>query len=72
MEKEENRGLINKNAYEDQWAKAWSIEFWSSPIILSLSLSHSWTLRVSWSPLAWSVKGISPLGLWVRTPTKQE
>jgi len=43
MENEENRGLINKNAYEDQL-----IPFVNLVLDLSLyllSLSHSWTLR---------------------------
>ena len=44
MENEENKGLIDKMAFEDQlenfcWFKLLSVHFWSSLIILSLSLS---------------------------------
>ena len=43
MENEQNRGLVNKKAYEDQWAGLVSItfchfSFWSSLINFSLSL----------------------------------
>ena len=44
MEHEENRGLIDKKAFEDQL-----VPFFSSVLELphySLSLSHPWTLRV--------------------------
>jgi len=45
MEIEENRGLINKKASEDQWVSLiGSILVELSSII---SLSYSWTLRVS-------------------------
>jgi len=53
MENEEIRGLIHKNAYEDQSAgfsvlgllsvNLLSVHVWSNLIILSLS--HSWSLR---------------------------
>ena len=51
MENEENRGIIDKKDYED-WLARYCSHFWSSLIIPSLSLSHTWTLRVSLSILA--------------------
>ena len=43
MENEENRGPINKKASEDQWVRFFlnllSVYFWSSLIILYLSLT---------------------------------
>jgi len=51
MENEENRGLINKNSFEDQWEK-----LTSSVLELSLSyssifnvlLEHSWRVWHTW------------------------
>ena len=45
MENEENRGLINKKASEDQFMDHVQCNF-GALIILSLSLSYSWILRV--------------------------
>ena len=49
MDIEENRGLIDKKAYENQWAGLVSVSLVSLVLDLShysLSLSHSWTHRV--------------------------
>ena len=48
MENEENRGLIVKKDYEDQWESFWLKTFFQFSFgALSLfSLSHSWTLIV--------------------------
>jgi len=42
MENEENRGLIDKKAFEDEFVRFVSVWFWSSLIILSLphTLGH--------------------------------
>jgi len=40
MENEENRGLINKNAYEDKFVNFCQFSFGA----LSLSHTHSWPL----------------------------
>ena len=53
MENEENRGLIDKNASEDQLVPFLnvtflSVQFWSSLIFLSLSLTLG-HLEFSWS-----------------------
>ena len=45
MENEENRGLINKKAYEDQWARLGQFSF-GALSLFSLSLSYSWLLRI--------------------------
>jgi len=47
MENEENRGLINKNDFEDQWARLGQFSFELSHYSLSLShtLGH---LEFSW------------------------
>ena len=45
MENVENRGLINKNASEDQWARLGQFSF-GALSLFSLSLSYSWTLRI--------------------------
>ena len=44
MENEENRGLINKRASEDQYIEFFQFSF-GALYILSLSLSYSWKLR---------------------------
>jgi len=45
MENKENRGLINKKASEDQWARFGHFSFGALSLFsLSLSLSYSWTL----------------------------
>jgi len=50
MEIEENRGLIDKKASEDQGASLVSVTFcqliFGALTLFPLSLSHSWTLRV--------------------------
>ena len=51
MENEEIRGIIHKNAYEDQLVSPWSVQVWSSLIILSLYLTLG-NLEFSWSTLA--------------------
>ena len=56
MENEENRGLIDKQASHDQWERLDQFNF--GPLSLfSLSLYHSWTLRVSWSTFALEQEG---------------
>jgi len=53
MENEENKGLIVKKAFEDQWADLVNVSLVSSVLelsIFSLSLSYSWT-EFSWSTL---------------------
>ena len=45
MENEENRGLIDKKASEDQLGPFCQFNF-GALSLFSLSLSHSWTLRV--------------------------
>ena len=48
MENEENRGLINKKAYEDQWV-GWSVQDLAN---LALELSHTLGhFKISWSTL---------------------
>lgn len=44
MENEENKGLIDKNDSEDYLVPFF--QFICGALSLSLSLSHSWTLRV--------------------------
>jgi hypothetical protein len=57
MENEENRGLINKKASEDQFIAFVSFFGALFSLSLSLSLSYSWTLRVflehSWRSVAY-------------------
>ena len=69
MENEEIRGLIDKNASEDQFtsffSNLWSVKFWSSHYILSLS--YSWTLRVF---LEHSWRNVAYLGFGVRRKMK--
>ena len=43
MENEENRGLINKNASEDQWERLGQFRF-GALSLFSLSLAYSWIL----------------------------
>ena len=43
MENEENIGLIDKKAYEDKFVTFFQFSF-GALSLLSLSLSHSWTL----------------------------
>ncbi|MGV7818865.1 hypothetical protein PJN17_29505, partial [Mycobacterium kansasii] len=51
MENEENRGLINKKAYEDQWARLGQFSFGALSLF---SLSHALGyLDFSWSTLGW-------------------
>ena len=62
MENEENRGAINKKAYEDQFVTFCEFNF-GALIFYSLSLSYSWKLRVSlehsWRVLhTWSFRAI--------------
>jgi len=49
MEIEENRGLTDKKASEDQWASLVNSLLELSHY--SLSLTYSWALRISWSTL---------------------
>jgi len=52
MENEENRDLINKKAYEDQWERLGQFSF-GALSLLFLSLSHTLGyLEFSWSTLA--------------------
>ena len=51
MENEENRGLINKKAYEDQWAGLGQFSFgaFSYSLRLRIFLEHSWRVWHTWN-----------------------
>jgi len=57
MENEENRGFIHKKAFEDQLVTFCQLSF-GALSLFSLSLYHSWTLRVFLEQFwHWSKKG---------------
>ena len=56
MENEENRGLINKKASKDQWARLGQFSF-GVLSLFSLSLSYSWILSFFGALCHWSKKG---------------
>jgi len=69
MENEENRDLIHKKAYEDQFMAFVSSSLELSHYSLSLTLGH---LEFSWSTLVWSKEKKESKGKEKKTRIKEK